>query len=1563
MSAYQLALASTLLSAAGLSALITLFQHRRRQGRIVLSDEGDGFGAKDAFEDVVKPEDTADGAPVDEEGFWGQMKLRKAVLCIILLANAALLASALGWSFISGDGDLGGPLALLFRTIFTVYCLGRAFVWVFHNSVDSHWPVAVHLATLTSLEFFFLVVATILPEQAAGDSLVANSMFMMIGKHMSMAFSGLAWALCMTIPRGPSLTFPADSIYPKAALEGAKRPARDDVSDYVRRSIWSLLFFRHATKVLHLSNKVESLDITDLPVIPSELRATTVFQTSWTPLQAITPPPWFKATPESGWTLIYRLAHLNLAGIGQMIVLSALTAAASYSTPYFLQRLVRFLELRGSDQPEDLAWGWIYCLGLFGGTAVTYIVMGQLWNLIITFIYVRMRTQLRTALFAKTLVLKQVASTGGSNPSASLSTDAKGESPVRQQVMTLMTGDVAKVAALCSRLQPIIGVPVELVLGTWLLYKVLGSSAYVGLAVTCIFIPINRYASKATVRVQAALLKARDERMTLMNEMIGAIRMLKYMAWERNFQSRILSIRDQELHYRRLGNWIRNIFRAVWEGSPLLITLVAFYHYSLWRGIPLTPSVAFTAMTVFGKMRWTLNSVPDIITGIVQMLVSASRLEKYFNLPEVDTVPNSGATERTVAFRNATMTWPRENRAEANRFTLSNLDIAFPSGYLTLVCGKVGSGKSLLLQSLLGEAEVLAGDVFCPRSGPGAVALQYPSRLPSPEEWILPGVCAYVPQVAFLQNATIRDNILFYLPFDEDRYQQTLDDCALLSDLRILGDGDQTEIGERGITLSGGQKARISLARAVYSRASTLLLDDVLSAVDVHTAVHLFEKCIKGKLVQGRTVLLVSHHIQLCINGAAHVVALDGGQVRFSGLPSDFKNSTIMSSFINSSRSILQLESDISAEQLSEKVDEPDVTVENGNTTIATQSATAAQNRPKAIVAKPAQVEQRRVGQIDSSVVQWYTQACGSPLFQVVFLVSMVLGALLPVAENGWVRVWSGAVEHSSSREPRFYIAVFTIIAFSGVFLTTWRWMVLYHGSLRASRVLYDRLLERVLFARVRFHDKANRGRLLNVFGSDFEAIDSALAVNIGSTLIALLSVMTTLGAVVYVGGLPFVFTGAIIGYLYWNVGKYYTHVSREMQRLKSVSTSPLYSMYGETVSGIVVIRAFGASCALLREMLRRFDVVNSASYWKWSVNRWLSVRFNMLASSVIGAVGVICLLSPSIDAALAGFALAFASKIIDDLLGILWTSVMLQQSMVAVERVQDLTAIDQEPAEFIEPRPPAAWPQSGHVVVENLSVRYADNLPDVLHELDFEVQPGERVAVIGRTGSGKSTLAMCLLRMVDPSHGRILIDGLDIVENVGLTDVRSRVTIIPQEPAILSGTLRSTLDVFRRYEDAEIFEALRRVHLIPPDNPPPEESDNAEINQNIFRNLDSIIGEEGGNVSVGQRQLICMARAILQRNRIIVMDEATASIDYFTDERISQTIQEEFASSTVITIAHRLRTVINYDRVLVLDEGRIAEYDKPAVLLNNPDSKFFMLCKAAGKDEFGILQMMATSK
>ncbi|KAF8802271.1 multidrug resistance-associated ABC transporter [Phlegmacium glaucopus] len=1613
MPRFQLPIAVALVVSV-VTSLLTFYLTRNKEGKIQLpisTDEANQQNERDIY-DVTRPEDVTDGYPIDAESFWIKVRWRKALLSLFLAFAVVISTVSLGWSIANNDH--------IDTTIFSLHLSFALYVFlisarsVLQVSTDDHSNSIIHLTVLLTVAFSLLGSVAILPNSPLpvttsidddDEPVLLGLWYALLGVYAVGCF------IAYSTPLGPPLHFPPSDIYSEKTVKTITNMDERNVCGTTDASPWDILLFSYTTKVVWLGNIAESLDIGDLPIVPRNMRATYNYASMRKALREVKLKifSWSPAAG-SGWHLIWCLTRLNHMIFLAVFILAFLSAVLFYAPALFLQKFVGYLEVDHSR--ENKGWGWVYVIGLFVTNVLVFLrkslfFTGQLWSLSTTTTQVRLKIQLNSVLFAKTLVRKDAASTAPPPTSTGAKPTENGK-PVTEtpetdednfsskaQIMTLMTTDVDRVSEFAWHFFTLVDAPTEIVVGTILLYRLLGVSCFFGLAVTCLFLPMNHLAGKVVIGAQENLMKARDERVALMNEVLGGIRMLKFMAWERSFEKKILKIRDKELKYQKLNYTIEVLWNSIWNGLPILVTLVSFWHFAVVRQQPLTPSIAFTSILVFAEMRFALSALPETFINMLQSFVSLRRIEKYLNGAEVNAVPPLSQQSKTVAFQSCTATWPQDRNAGSvapsaaptpkHKFVLVDLSLDFPQGELSLIC------------ALLGEADILAGQVLCPRSPPDSLATFSGGKI-CKDDWVVSGVCAYVPQAAWLRNASIKDNILFNLPYDEERYMKTLEVCALIADLDILEDGDESEIGERGVNLSGGQKARVSLARAVYSRASILLLDDVLSAVDAHTAHHLYHECLKGELMQGRTVILVSHHVQLCAPGASYIVTLDNGRVMFEGSKEAFYSSGIIKTLVQSTESSGETD-DIEEKRTLEKAEEAILAEETDpqsetSSTLAS-SAPASVKMQKKPARKLVEEEKRAVGRIGRTIWETYIRACGSMSYWMLFIPVLIIASASPVFENGWLRYWSQAAQEQNpalyisryasiavikySRDdehdsPVFYLKVYAAITGLGLIIATLRWFILYNGSIRASHVLYERLLESVLFADIRFHDTVSRGRLLNRFGKDFEGIDSSLSDNFGRSVIYILSCITTFTTISYVGGLPFIVAAFILGIVYWNVAKVYGQTSRDMRRLgeseyngsksrysgsmlDSVTRSPLYSIYGETISGVTIIRAFGASSKFLRDMLRCVDTNANPYYWMWGVNRWLSIRFNLLSAVVVGVTGLLCLVTPSISASTAGFALAFASTVTNDLLFLVRRFVALEQSMVALERVKEYTELKREPPEFIEPRPSPSWPSSGAIKCEDLVIRYAPELPNVLHNLNFEINPGEKVGILGRTGSGKSTLALSFFRFVEATEGRILVDGVD-TSKIGLTDLRSRLTIIPQDPTILSGSLRSTLDVFEEYQDEEIYEALRRVHLIPPEDTPAEASD--MVNANVFRDLDSSVSEGGDNFSTGEKQLLCMARAILKRSKVLVMDEATASVDYATDELIGKTIRHEFAESTILTIAHRLRTVIDYDRVMLLEQGRIIEFDRPATLLRNSTSKFYSLCKATGKEEFSMLKKMA---
>ncbi|RIB29312.1 P-loop containing nucleoside triphosphate hydrolase protein [Gigaspora rosea] len=985
--------------------------------------------------------------------------------------------------------------------------------------------------------------------------------------------------------------------------------------------------------------------------------------------------------------------------------------------------------------------------------------------------------------------------------------------------------------------------------------------------------------------------------------------------------------------------------------------------------------------------------------------------------------------------------------------------------------------------SLLGEINIISGKINSPR------CLTTPiDQNINEDNWIIPNSVAYVAQQTWLQNATIRDNILFGLPYNENRYNQVVKVCALEKDFQIFEDGDMTEIGEKGITLSGGQKMRVALARAVYSRAKHIYMDDIFSAVDAHTALQLMNLCILGPIMKGRTRILVTHHIRLCLADAAYLVAVDNGKVVTSGTISNLRNSGILASILdeNDNQSELVNSVELAAENAvdTSNVSEPLISsssnfghnIDSSSASDATLVENAVRadddSQPMKKVSKPkilVEEEERATGMVKFKIYKSYLRANGNILYW-LFVAVLFFGTKgIRIMENWWLQVWSDSSNNNETipaivsfvqpnnlimingilddihkphsvdyyltiyvfitslsiifgvarfaclyygslrvstklyqkllhqvirdssnnnetipaivsfvqpnnlimingilddiHKPHsvdYYLTIYVLITSLSIIFGVARFACLYYGSLRVSTKLYQKLLHQVIRAPLRFFDTTPVGRILNRFSKDFETIDSTIAVHLSWFFINGLTMLGTF-AVITVITKEFLIAAIFFGIIYTIVGALYAKASRELKRMDSVSRSPLYSNFTETLIGIITIRAFGASKRFMQDMLSKIDCNNRPFFYMWVINRWLSIRFNVTGSLVSFLAGIFILWNiDRINAGLAGLSLSFAMNFTEQIMWTVRNYTSLEMSLNAVERVCEFSEIPQEAPAIIEPRPPASWPHSGAITVQNLEVKYAPDLEPVLHHISFSVEGQEKVGLVGRTGSGKSTIALALFRFVEPSDGKILIDEIDI-SSIGVEDLRTRITIIPQDPILFTGTIRSNLDAFAQYEDSEMLESLRRVHLIPSEEDDEETTSFSGDNINLFKNLDTPVSEGGKNFSQGQRQLLCLARALLRSSKIILMDEATASIDFAMDEKIQKMIRTEFADCTILCIAHRLRTVIDYDRILVIDRGNVMEFDSPYNLITDSNSLFYRMCQNSG--EFDLLMSLASKR
>uniref|UniRef100_A0A3B3S0J1 ATP binding cassette subfamily C member 3 n=1 Tax=Paramormyrops kingsleyae TaxID=1676925 RepID=A0A3B3S0J1_9TELE len=840
--------------------------------------------------------------------------------------------------------------------------------------------------------------------------------------------------------------------------------------------------------------------------------------------------------------------------------------------------------------------------------------------------------------------------------------------------------------------------------------------------------------------------------------------------------------------------------------------------------------------------------------------------------------------------------------------------------------------QSSLVSALLGEMEKLEGEIS------------------------IRGSVAYVPQQAWIQNATLRDNILFGHGYNERKYRSVLDACALTPDLEVLPGGDMTEIGEKGINLSGGQRQRVSLARALYSDSDVYLLDDPLSAVDAHVAKHIFDKVIgPDGALSGKTRILVTHgisflpqvdNILVIVDGRVSEVGSYQHLLKENGAFAEFLRNYALEDIVEEDESLVALieedEESFPEDAMSNHIDMVDSAPSVNEAkrqfiryNFKLQLKTAFLRAAMKLDADSAPFLCPHHVQVKLKVFLEYIKAVG-PLLSLFICFLYGCQNAAAVGANIWLSQWTNDARNNNTEASRdMRVGVYAVLGLSQGILVAISSFTLNLGGIGAARNLHSALLENKFHTPQSFFDTTPLGRIINRFSKDIYVIDEVLP---STVLMFLGTFFASLSTVIVIVSSTPIFAVVIVplALIYFFVQRFYVATSRQLKRLESVSRSPIYSHFSETITGTSVIRAFGRHSAFIQISDMKVDE-NQKSYYPGIVaNRWLGVRIEFIGNCIVLFAALFAVVDRnSLEPGLVGFSVSYALQVTMSLNWMVRMSSDLESNIVAVERVKEYAETETEaPWEVMEKKPPAEWPQTGKVEFHDYSVRYREGLDLVLRNLTLSVKGGEKIGIVGRTGAGKSSMTLCLFRLLEAASGEITIDGVKVSE-IGLHDLRSKLTIIPQEPVLFSGSLRMNLDPFDSYSNEEVWKALELSHL------------KRFVNNNPSK-LDLTCTEGGENLSVGQRQLVCLARALLRKTRILILDEATAAIDLETDDLIQSTIRTQFEDCTVFTIAHRLNTIMDYTRILVLDKGQIAEFDTPTSLIGQKGI-FYGMAKDAG--------------
>lgn len=1194
-------------------------------------------------------------------------------------------------------------------------------------------------------------------------------------------------------------------------------------------------------------------------------------------------------------------------------ILRFIADIAGFAGPLLLGGL---LQNRKENDNTGADWSpYLYALGLCGTTWLSAIC-GTHFNWRMSMIGMKMRIGLVTAIYRKSL-------------------EARGLKSSRPEILNLMSTDTERVVNSCISFHSFWSIPFQLFTTLYLLYTQLGAAFLAGLIFGIVLIPINRLLAQRIAQYSRGLMSAKDQRLAATSETMNGAKQIKMHAWEDVFIEKIRTCRKDEVNFLRKRKYLDALCVYFWATTPVLMSFLTF-GVSVLMGNPLIAASTYTSVALLNMLIGPLNAFPWVLNGIIEAWVSLKRVQELIDLPNLDfssfynpIIKSTGyesstkLDDRLVVLEMKSATFEHENGTKQNnnshqqeKFRLDNVNFTVRKGDLICLEGPVGGGKSALIDAIVAGINCTSGSVCVHELTSGF---------------------GYVPQSPWLQRGTIRDNIIWGSVFDEQWYKAVVYACALNDDLELLG-GDLTGIGENGRTLSGGQRARVALARAVYQDKKIYLLDDILASLDAHVSRHIIKHCILG-LLKDKTVIVVTRNISLFYH-AHQIIHVEDGKVT----PSQYMFSSI----------------DINLESEAGDVDDIYDCTRRSSLALEDQSSSDKKSVDSIMLE-----ESREYGKISVSVLSCYWRAIGSPL-AVTTLTFVILMQLTRNLSDAWLAHWvtdttldpqnnNATLGHIVNLLQEFnnnhtvpphntgyYLGIFASLAVLNSLATIARAFLFAFAGIKAAIYIHDRLLHKVLYTKFNFFDITSVGRILNRFSSDTYSVDDSLPFILNILLAQLLGLAGALCISLY--AMPWL--GLIIipmVPIYLNLQYRYRHASRDIKRLSSNALSPLYTHFTETLQGLVTIRTMRASARFQRDFHAKLEESIKAQLTSTAAQQWLSLRLQLLGVLLVaGAAFLAAITSAHVtNPGLVGLAISYALSITGLLSGLLNAVAETEQEFVAVERVNEYMHLEGEENAEGTCDPPFGWPSQGVLKFKNVELRYRDNLAPALHDINLRTEAFERVGIVGRTGAGKSTLVAALMRVAPLSRGEILLDCVNL-KTLAVKVLRDRLGIIPQDPFLFEGTVRENLDPRHTYYDSEIWHALATCHAA------------TQLVQSLG-GLDGRVEKGGINLSAGQRQLICLSRGLLRNAKVVCIDEGTSNLDDESAMAMQQALRNSFKSSTVLFVAHRLRGLQLMDRILVIEHGEIVEEGSPRDLAQNPATLFHNMLQAQriNVDEF----------
>ncbi|KAL9225575.1 hypothetical protein vseg_001480 [Gypsophila vaccaria] len=1245
-----------------------------------------------------------------------------------------------------------------------------------------------------------------------------------------------------------------------------------------RYEIWSAFSFSWLNALLSVgaSKRLKISDVPDVPESETAEEASRLLENS------------IREQKSS----VFSLSRAVVSFVRTPLLVSAFFAGtntvASYLGPLLIAQFVDYLSNK-EDNAEHYNHGLILSSVFFLAKCVESVSQRQ-WSFGASRIGVRVRAAVVSLVYKKSLSLKVGQGNGA--------------------VISLIDVDTERLGDFFTHVHGVWLFPLQVCLALVILYHNLGAAPASAAFLSTILVMVsNLPLANRQKKLQAKIMEAKDARINTTSETLKNVRFLKFNSWEDVFVTKLLNLRKIEKSWLSRYLYTCSCVAFLFWASPAFISIITF-GVCILVNTPLTSATVLSALATLRILQEPIYNLPELISVIAQTRISVSRLEEFLKDGEdhrksLDIGNSTLSNSLAIDVQMGQYSWDmKEIDTPMKDHTIKITErLGVRKGWKVAICGTVGSGKSSLMYSMLGEI---------PRCLGSGISVF--------------GSKAYVSQSSWIQSGTVRENILFGKEMNRKLYEDVLDACALNADLQMWPDADLCIVGERGINLSGGQKQRIQLARAIYSRRDVYFLDDPFSAVDAHTCGHLFQRCLMGMLSE-KTVVYITHQLEF-LSIADLVLVVKDGRIVQSGRYEDLMkdpNGELTGQMAAHRKSLEQVNP------------ENTVTDESNVNPLSSDVKLELTDDHSSRLIQYDKLDKTNVEEAMGGRVTWnvywtfITIAFGGALVPVILLCQILFQGL-QMCSSYWI-TWATA-EHGrvSTKTLMWYYVLLS--ALSCVFILG-RTVFLSTIAIETARRMYLNMITSVFCAPVSFFDVTPSSRILSRSSTDQSTLDTDIPYRVAGlvfALIQLLSIILLMSQVAWQILPTFV---AVIAVSYWYQA-YYITTARELARMVGTRKAPILHHFSESMTGCSTIRCFNQEDRFHTKIMNLVNAYSRVTYHNLAAMEWLSLRINFLFNLAFFVVLIILVWLPrsAIDPSLSGLAATYGLNMNVLQAWIIWNLCNVENKMISVERILEYAKLPSEAPLIIQDnRPEPNWPNGGSIQFQDLHIRYSADLPLVLKGITCTIPARVKVGVVGRTGSGKSTLIHAIFRVVEPTQGKILIDGVDICQ-MGLKDLRMKLSVIPQDPTLFQGTVRENLDPLVEHSESEIWEIVNKCDKL------------AAVVRQDDRLLDAPVSEEGKNWSLGQRQLICLARALLQKRRILVLDEATASIDTETDILIQKIIREDTSGCTVITVAHRIPTVIDYDLVMLLDQGKITEYDSPGELLRNSSSAFSMLVK-----------------